>query len=266
MKDDVMNIELRKEILKRALVAEEGVRKLLLFVLNTRKEDRKAISKKSSVLSFNDKINILFDLEVINSDEYKNFSLLSEFRNKFMHDIDCFSFKEAVDIFEKFNNQGSKGKELLKFHQDKSKHKKDGTEDDYRKAYFKLAEDLYDIISKKMNSYIEEKTENYNFISKLVDYNARVAVTLSDIVGIIINNNMTPDETKRDVLKEVSRVLPSEDLKYINKMLANGIANRFIFKLPSDICGRLDEKISSRDNMSKKYSMISSINHDAKKN
>lgn len=33
MKDDVMNIELRKEILTCALIAEDGVRRLLLFVL-----------------------------------------------------------------------------------------------------------------------------------------------------------------------------------------------------------------------------------------
>lgn len=90
-----INIELRKEILEIALNIEKMVSDLLILYLNIEKEDRKAISNKSSSLSFKNKIDLLFDLEVFSKDEYSKLLLIMEFRNQFLHNYDCNSFEKA---------------------------------------------------------------------------------------------------------------------------------------------------------------------------
>ena len=96
--DKVKNLPLRTEILDIALSLEQNVNSLLLIYLSIEIQERKAITNKSGNLSFKNKIDLLFDLEILNKDEYKYFLLLMEFRNQFLHNIECNSFTYAVDI------------------------------------------------------------------------------------------------------------------------------------------------------------------------
>lgn len=236
-KEDQLNIELRKEVLRRVLVIEEGVRMLLLFVLNTIKEDRKAVSKKSSVLSFNDKINILYDLDMINGQEYHNLLLLSQFRNKFLHDIDCKNFTEAIFMFKEFNNQGAMGKKLLSFHSNKDKHRKEGTENDYKEAYFCLAENLYDMISEKIDHYLDEKKENYIFVQSLFVFYKKTMGMISNLFEIIPDDESVSLEIKKKMLEKIIEVMRDESAEEIKKIVRSDekILERFVFKIPSNI-------------------------------
>ena len=111
MKNDIdMNLQLRSEILDIALNLEHAVNELLLALLLIENPNRKAISNKSGNLSFKNKIDLLFDLDILISDEHHKLLLLMEFRNQFLHNIKCCSFEIAV------NQLGvDKEKQLLKF-------------------------------------------------------------------------------------------------------------------------------------------------------
>jgi len=235
--EDQLNIELRKEVLRRVLVIEEGVRMLLLFFLNTRKENRKAISKKSSVLSFNDKVNILYDLDVITGQEYQKLLLLAQFRNKFLHDIDCKSFSETIYMFKEFNNQGAMGKKLLSFHSDKNKRRKEGTENDYKEAYFCLAENLYDMITEKMDNYIDEKKEDYIFVKSLFAFYKKTMGMIANVLDITVDNKSIPFEIQEKMFKKIIEVMRDESAEEIKKIVGSNenILERFVFKVPSDI-------------------------------
>jgi hypothetical protein len=93
-----------------ALNLEHGVNLLLLALLSIENPQRKAITNKSGNISFKNKIDLLFDLDILNSDEHKKFLLLMEFRNQFLHNIECSSFENAVNLLG-----ADKEKKLLKF-------------------------------------------------------------------------------------------------------------------------------------------------------
>ena len=95
-----INRELRIDILECAIKLEANINTLLLELLDIPdKAKKKSLSGKSGSLSFKNKIDLLFDLEVINSNEYWELLLLMEFRNKFLHDLYCNSFKDALSLY-----------------------------------------------------------------------------------------------------------------------------------------------------------------------
>ncbi len=66
MKNDIdINLQLRSEVLEISLNLEDAVNELLLALLLIEIPRRKAISNKSGNLSFKNKIDLLFDLEVL---------------------------------------------------------------------------------------------------------------------------------------------------------------------------------------------------------
>jgi len=85
---------------------------------------------------------LLFDLEVLNSDEHEIFLLLIEFRNQFLHNIQCSSFENAVKLLG-----SDKEKRLLKF--DDAKDSLD-REFKYRNAFRNLNIKCLNIICKKI--------------------------------------------------------------------------------------------------------------------
>ena len=111
MKNDVdINLQLRSEILEIALNLEASVDELLLALLSIEIPKRKAISNKSGSLSFKNKIDLLFDLDVLISSEHQKLLLLMVFRNQFLHNIKCCSFEDTVKHLGV-----DQGKKLLKF-------------------------------------------------------------------------------------------------------------------------------------------------------
>lgn len=98
MSETDMNLELRKEIIEIALTIEDAINKLLTTYLHVYNENLRAFGNKNSGLSFKNKIDILVDIGVLNKPEHFKFLTLMEFRNQFMHNIDCNSFEKAIEI------------------------------------------------------------------------------------------------------------------------------------------------------------------------
>ena len=109
-KDIDINLELRSEILEASLNLENAVNELIVALLVIEKQKRKAISNKSGNLTFKNKIDLLFDLDILDSEEHQKLLLLIELRNQFLHNLECNSFVKAINLLG-----SDKGKKLLKF-------------------------------------------------------------------------------------------------------------------------------------------------------
>lgn len=93
-----LNLELLKEVIEIALNIEHFITKTISVYLYIEKETTKTLGNKSSSLSFKSKIDLLHDLEILDDNEYKDLLLLMEFRNQFLHNIECTSFERCVEI------------------------------------------------------------------------------------------------------------------------------------------------------------------------
>jgi len=113
--NEQLNIELRSEILEYSLFIENLINNLLRMNLGIYDEKVKTrLFSNKGKISFQNKIDLLFDIEVLSKEENSEFELLMIVRNKFMHDIECDSFhtllnqldKGIVNRFKKFLEEG----------------------------------------------------------------------------------------------------------------------------------------------------------------
>lgn len=110
-----LNIDVRSRILEYSLLIEGSINDLLLLNLGiyNEKEKTRLFSNKGK-LTFQNKIDLLFDIGVLSPEENLEFGLLMNIRNKFLHVLDCSSFQNLfqqldngiVNRFKKFLEEG----------------------------------------------------------------------------------------------------------------------------------------------------------------
>jgi hypothetical protein len=85
----VSNLELRTKVLGYSLELEKAVNFLLLLNLGIYDGGKKTrlFGSKASI-SFKNKIDLLYDIDVLSKEENSDLELLSIFRNKFVHDME----------------------------------------------------------------------------------------------------------------------------------------------------------------------------------
>lgn len=98
------NKDLRATILICSIREEETASKVLKNMLRLIKPDSKTLDNKSSSLSFKNKIDLLYDIDDINKDEYADFLKFMEIRNQFIHNPICNSFIILEKIDSKITN------------------------------------------------------------------------------------------------------------------------------------------------------------------
>lgn len=225
------NLSLRTEILDIALNIEQAVNSLLLIFLNIDKEEKKAISNKSGNLSFKNKIDLLIDLDIFNKEEYKQFLLLMEYRNQFLHNIDCSSFVSAVTLLG-----SDKEKSLLKYDNLEANHNKEFRYNNaFHRLYSKCNQIVIEKISKK-KQLIEDKRKS------LLDLNNQSIYWIDTFFDIIvnlielykINLSDSPDIVKlklhifETIEKELSEIVSTDEYKIMQTQLNNSLTTEKI--------------------------------------
>lgn len=217
-----LNLTLRTDVLEKALCLEHSVNSILLIYLSIESMERKAITNKSGNLSFRNKIDLLFDLGILTKDEYKCFLLLMEFRNQFLHNIDCISFSHAVSILGK-----DRGNQLIRFVETGSHADK---ESQYKEGFLHLYGKTIQITLEKIrirNQIIDEKAGLLNNLNNnslyLIDFFFNVIDRLWDKHGP--DDNDTPDifELKSQIFitlaQEISKLEQTEVYQFLNTQL-----------------------------------------------
>ncbi len=172
-----VNLELRKKILEFSLKIENGINDLLLGHLQIfDKKKTKNFGNKAGI-SFKNKIDLLYDIGVLEPEEHKNLELLMNFRNKFMHDLDSNSFSYVVSNFD----NGIKNR-LLKF----IEKKKEIDEKDYELAFENLFLHNMKVILDKYKARRESIIDRTNYLTSLFD----AYLSMNDLASNLLDNIM----------------------------------------------------------------------------
>lgn len=177
-----INLVLRSKIVHCSLNVENAINELLLkYLLITDKSRTKNFGNRAGI-SFKNKIDLLFDIDVFDKDELYIVELLMVFRNKFLHDIKYSSFTVLLnDLDVSIRNKFSKS--FLNENEE--------NEEGYEKAFMNLYEKVVEIINnktKEINSYSNKKIEFLKFQNYFLSTLINESLDLSgDLNGMIAN-------------------------------------------------------------------------------
>ncbi|MCS3870843.1 hypothetical protein J3D55_003759 [Chryseobacterium ginsenosidimutans] len=176
-----INLVLRSKIVHCSLNVENAINELLLkYLLITDKSRTKNFGNRAGI-SFKNKIDLLFDIDVFDKDELYIVELLMVFRNKFLHDIKYSSFTILLNDLD----ASIRNKFLKSF-----LNGNDENEEGYEKSFMNLYEKVVEIINnktKEINSYSNKKIEflkfqNY-FLSTLINESLDLSGDLNNIIA-----------------------------------------------------------------------------------
>lgn len=163
-----LNLKLRTRVLQYALTMEQAISTLLQsHLLIVDKETSRNFGNKAGI-SFKSKVDLLYDIGVINKDEAAQIDLIMNFRNKFLHDIESNSFESILSKID----PGIKNR-FLRF-LDKNTAKKG--EEEYEKAFDNL---YYQNLTMLQLKYQERRV--------LITNQAKCAVEAYDLINDLFN-------------------------------------------------------------------------------
>lgn len=149
---------LRLYILEHTILIEEHISATLGALLNIEWESSKSFGFNSSALSFNQKVQIVQDIEGLEKIEIQKLSDLMSIRNKFAHVRSIITFE---DLFRAGLNGKSIKKNFDKWYNTDATLEFENEETKYKHFFFLLAVEVILIIwMKRMNFGLREKRKN----------------------------------------------------------------------------------------------------------
>lgn len=160
LKMENINLKTRTNVLEYSLQIENHINTLLLGHLGIIEKNKTKNFGNKAGIPFQSKIDLLYDIEVLDSDEHSNLVLLMNFRNKFLHDIDSTSFTYILENID----SGIKNR-FLKF--------LDITTNPVEKDYETACQNLFlhnmKVISKKYAERRESLTSRLKYLDSLYE-------------------------------------------------------------------------------------------------
>jgi len=203
----------RSEILEYSLTLEEAINNLLLFNLGIFDGGKatRLFGNKASI-SFKNKIDLLYDINVLTKEENSDLELLMIFRNKFLHDINCNSFLNVLEILD--NGIKNKFKGYLK--EGKTIDNEDACKAACLDLYLKNISTIKNKIKDK-RIQIEERSEIFQLLNQQIINHHDLFFDLIKDLFLILENS----ELEDDKLRALSVVI-SEKLQEAVKTLETG--------------------------------------------
>ena len=207
-----VNLELRSKILFCALNIENVINNLLVkHLLIIDKTKTKNFANRPGI-SFQSKIDLLFDIEVISKEELLTIELLMIFRNKFLHDIKYNSYTLVLnDLDNGIRNR------FFKFLRDE----KFKSENEYDTAF----SNLYNKIVAFINEKVEEIDKFQNTkIEFLLFQNNLLATVISESLDLMTflsnyNNKIENIVMKKELTNKIVEFEKKIDFKNnVNKL------------------------------------------------
>lgn len=203
-------ISIRYGILLTSITLERATSIYLAGLLGINDyKNTKSFGNKSGNLSFNQKIELLTDLDAIKKDDKKKFLAFMEIRNQFIHNIDINSFTECFRTLEGKENY------LLKlFPQDTSKSK----ETQLMLATENLGLHLMDLINELPEKMFVREIDKI----KIEIYTLMKEKYIDKIINmrVILEKKITPKV-------HLKNGLTNEELEYLNLEIKNNFEGVF---------------------------------------
>lgn len=204
-----INLKLRSEILEYSLNIENSINFLLLTYLGILEKSSTKLFGSKVGLSFKNKIDLLFDIDVLSKEEHSNLELFMNFRNKFIHDINSNSF---LSIIEKFDN-GIKN--CFKKHFEINANINE--EEACRKAYFNLFMNNLEVIKKKLEKKQSRIKYNRELLTTHLEKHIRMLDLSFNFVDDLLKILELLDLTNPEVRK-VSEIIMKKCLAYTEQI------------------------------------------------
>jgi hypothetical protein len=147
-----MNIEIRTEILEQSLDIENNLSSVLKEIIQIPKKNTKTLDNRSSSLSFKTKVDLLYDLDRIEIEEYNYLILFMEIRNQFINKIEADSYVKVFEILG--NNKKNKIYKLIS--EDELKYLEGEKEIELKKGTSNLYINILRILVKVREEIIED--------------------------------------------------------------------------------------------------------------
>jgi hypothetical protein len=158
---DALERASRSFVLAQSLYVEKLASRVIAELLGIDRGTSSVLGNTSKALSFNTKIDLLMDLEVLNKKDKAKFLTFMEIRNQFMHNSEAVSFVECL----KFLN----GKErwLLDNYPQDSNHSLEerlrDSFDDLAKDIINLTMSVYNIVEERNKESLQKAINNIAF-------------------------------------------------------------------------------------------------------
>ncbi|WP_210149792.1 hypothetical protein [Chryseobacterium scophthalmum] len=215
-----INLVLRSKIIHCSLNIENAINELLLkYLLITDKSKTKNFANKIG-MSFKNKIDLLFDINVLDKDELYIIELLMVFRNKFLHDIKYSSFTILLnDLDPSIKNK------FIKLFLDGNNNNEEG----YECAFMNLYKKIVAIINEKtveINNYSNKKIEFLSFqsffLKTLLNESLDLCSDLNDLSNEI-ENKIVKSKIKQRISEFENNVNYKEKINVLNDYLNDNI-------------------------------------------
>lgn len=138
MDDNSNRMSARAMVLETSVQVESNISGVLGYLLSINVDTSKSLSCKSTALSFNAKLNLLLDMDILNKIEIEKFVIFSHIRNQFAHNVKVYSFDTCINEIEGLLNRFRKLYDILKLN----------TEFDARSYFIRILQDIVLITSR----------------------------------------------------------------------------------------------------------------------
>lgn len=109
-----LNMILRSQVIEQVLRLEQAATITLKTMLRMFKKKTKTLGNQNSALSFKAKVDLLYDLNELNDEEYNHLIKIMEIRNQFAHNTNAISFEAFDEINPSINKYLEKYKTKVK--------------------------------------------------------------------------------------------------------------------------------------------------------
>ncbi|ATN07348.1 hypothetical protein CRN76_19100 [Chryseobacterium indologenes] len=215
-----INLELRSKIIHCSLNVENAINELLLkYLLITDKSKTKNFGNKAGI-SFKNKIDLLYDIDVFDKDELYIVELLMVFRNKFLHDIKYSSFTLLLDDLD-----SSVRNKFIKLFLNGNGEK----EEDYEMGFMNLYKKVVEIINSKteeINSHSNKKIDFLKFQNHFLNTLLIESLSLSgDLNKMIleIKDNVLKEQIQKRIAEFETKANYKENIETLNGYLNDNI-------------------------------------------
>lgn len=227
-------MELRTNVLEFSLFIEDQINTLLLLYLNIPDKSKTKLFGNKAGISFKNKIDLLYDIDVLSKDDHNNLELQMIFRNKFMHDINSDSFISVLNVLD--NGIKNRLKKYL------NKDIKNENEESYRTAYSNLFFNNIEIIKVRLNekkSQIGENAELITTLNQIIVHQVDLTFSFIDELLLLLEQS----ELENPKVAEVAEKINSKCEEHILQQQTSIEMNKLKTKYNKLI---LDEKLLSR--------------------
>lgn len=210
--DTEINIEVRSEILEYSLNIEGAINDLLLAYLGIFDKSSTKLFGNKVGLSFKNKIDLLFDINVLSKEEHNDLELFMNFRNRFFHAIECNSYSAVLNQFD--NGIVNRFRKYI------DEDERNISEESYRKACGKLYAKNLDVILKKFafkRKSVEDKAGLLHTMLKIEIRLIDLSFNFMDELLLVLESI----DSENPQVKKLAMVIESKCVDHSNTLKAD---------------------------------------------